>query len=298
MFHEVDVEQRIQKKTAQIVYDYGKSDTTEAVFYKLSQYEAWVSKTSEEKIDKIPFEELEAFFGTVEAEYYGVKDTKKARGTGQIYYPPSKEEHTWLVNLNWVLGLIHAGRNVRILSQITHRNLLHMHSMERNDLKNLEKGFTECIDKIDKFSAFTREIVALMKVGYTVEIKNCEVRLEKKNLKNLNIIEIVEIDPSIDDVKKHIRILVLEVLKAVKYERKHDDMMLNELLKELNPNEDLNALSKLENEASSDAVLSLSDFLKKIAESKSEQKSELIILKGEQMSDKTTEEDKRHNFKY
>lgn len=173
----------------QKMYTVGKIDSSDVFFYKLRRREEG-------------FSEIEFF------QFANEDELKLAKAQGRIYDPQNR--HSWMANLHWVLGVIHHQRKIKINSQVITQNIW------RKDFIPAKGQET----KQGEFCAFTKEIAAVLKIGYQIEMVDGFLILTRKNDEesrlNLNSLGIDEINPTKDEVVTGINKIVEFILNEIK----------------------------------------------------------------------------------
>lgn len=171
------VEQRLAE-ACRIYYE-GYNTETEVSLYKLA----------EARKDKVKF------FG-----YVSLSELEAARQRGEVYNP---DNHRWYMNLAWLLGVIRKYRMFVLRSPIVLSHLWRDNFMPQDS--NAARG--------GRLSAFSRELGAAIKAGYTPILGEGMIVLRPSEVRRDS--HFFNIDPSEAEVISAISAIILSVFKQI-----------------------------------------------------------------------------------
>jgi hypothetical protein len=167
------------------MYNLGKSNSERVFLYKLRRIQ------SDARSD-------EDFFQMQTAD-----EVKKAKEIGAIYNPDGK--HTWEANISWILGIVHAKRDVKLYSEIIAKNIWRKDVVPKND-KNIGDV---------PFSAFARELAALMKAGYQLAMQDDGFIHLTCNQSDTSQLKIPDINPTPQEVQESLKKIIFCIFSRI-----------------------------------------------------------------------------------
>lgn len=172
----------------------GTSSKTPAFFYRLRRRDEYQAYTC-------VYDSDHHYFGLSSKE-----EKNEAKSLGRIYDPGNR--HTWQLNLAWVLGLLHSGREIIINSKVELKNFY------RNDKIPKDKNDTP------RYSAFAKEMGAALKAGYKLSINDEGYICLTPPNSNLEHLRIEDIDPTTAELDEMIKkVLVFLYLKIAEVKK-------------------------------------------------------------------------------
>lgn len=144
------------------------------------------------------------FYKLRNKETFGIDRDERFFYTKGIVYDPNGK-HTWHVNLSWVLGLIHRKKKIIINSQVLAYNVWRKDFVPEDNAQL----------KLSQFSAFSREIASVMKIGYSIGMQDdCMITLSPPK-EDHSRFKLVDINPTADEVEASIKQILLFIFDCI-----------------------------------------------------------------------------------
>jgi hypothetical protein len=242
-----------------LMYQLGNDKNKDhAFFYKITERDGWLQKKKNGENSYLYF------------SFNSKEELEDAKKQGKVYNPfdkrCKKDIHIWDKNLFWLLGLLHGGCKVTLLSRCIIPNFIqsrYYRELPKNLRGERQLPGDGTLKKKEAifFSAFAREIAVLLKVGYFVKIdsNNSIILFPPENKDNLKKLTIFDIDPSTKEVISHLKTVLGVIFSKIKDEHNSLANYITECLKE---NSEL--LTEYDEEEREEDVMDDEEKLKKL----------------------------------